>query len=744
MTTPATTARTSDWPVRLQRRPDVVVVEQRYGHRRYWVLKDPVAWRYVKLSEPEYAIWQALDGRVSLRQIQEAFETQFAPLKISEPQLHRFLGDLHRKGLVLADADEQGTELLRRDAQRRWGERVRALGGVLALRFRGINPDPVLDRLVPLVRPLFSPAALAGSLLMVLAALGLVAVQFDVLRARLPEFSAFFQAANVVWIAAALAGTKVLHELGHGLTCRHFGARCHELGVMLLVFVPCLYCNVSDAWTLPNKWQRIAVTAAGVWVELVLAAVCTFVWWFSEPGWLNTLCLNMMFVCSVSTLLFNGNPLLRYDGYYVLADWIEVPNLWQQSRGYLASLVRRFHLGVEAYEDLAWRTEPRHLLVLYGLASIAYRWIVLVAILLFVFRFLEPYRLEVIAWLIAVLVLTGIVASPIKQGWQWMKHPGNRSRIRWGRFASSALVVLVATLALALTPVPFRVAAPLVLEPADARRVYVPVPGELETLFIVEGQQVAAGEDLARLRNVGLSVETLELAGEVERQQARIDGLQARRAFDLDAASQIPAAQEFLADLRTRLDQRRKEETRLVLRAPAAGTIIPPPAIPAKPSESGLLPDWTGTPLQPRNLGSKLESGTLFCLIGDPQRLEATLYIDQSDVEYVQVGQRVRLRMNALPGRILEGELIELARMDAKIAPRELMPQDLPMRAGSDGVMRPLQTPYQARVRLDDHPYRLPAGSRGQARIHVGSLSLGSRIYRIVQRTFHFDRSAGD
>jgi len=739
----ATTARPNDWPVRIRRRPDVVPVEQRYGERRYWVLKDPVAWRYVKLSELEYAIWQTLDGHVSLRQIQESFETQFAPLKVSEPQLHAFLGELHRKGLVLADAAGQGTALLGRDAQRRWDERVRMLGGVLALRFRGINPDPVLDRLYGLVYPLFSPVALLSSLLVVLAALVLVAVQFDVLRGRLPQFSAFFQATNVVWIAAALAGTKILHELGHGLTCRHFGARCHELGVMMLVFVPCLYCNVSDAWTLPNKWHRIAVTAAGVWVELVLAAVCTFVWWFSEPGWLNTLSLNTMFVCSVSTLLFNGNPLLRYDGYYVLADWLEVPNLWQQSRGYLTSLVRRFHLGVDVYDDLAWRTEPRQLLVLYGLASIAYRWIVLVAILLFVFRFFEPYRLEIVAWSVAVLVLAGTAGPPIKQGWQWMKHPGNRRRIRWGRFASSALVVFVATLALALTPVPFRVTAPLVLEPADARRVYVPVSGELDAVPVVEGQQVAAGEELARLRNLALSVEVLELEGEVEREQARLDGLQARRAFDPDAALQIPASQEVLADLRGRLDQRREEVSRLVLRAPIAGTIIPPPELPKQPAESGQLPDWTGTPLQTRNLGSKLESGTLFCLIGDPQRLEATLYIDQSEIEYVHPGQRVRLRFDSLPGRILEGELVELARMDAKIAPRELMPQDLPVRAGADGVMRPLQTPYQARVRLDDHPYWLPVGARGQARVQVGSLSLGSRIYRLVQRTFHFDRSTG-
>ena len=158
-----------------------------------------------------------------------------------------------------------------------------------------------------------------------------VAVQFQAVRARLPEFHAFFCLDNLVWFLLAIAVSKALHELGHGLVCKHFGGECHELGLMLLVFTPCLYVNVSDAWLLPNKWHRIAISAAGMAVEVLLAAVCTFIWWFSEPGMLNYLCLNVMFISSVSTLVFNANPLLRYDGYYILSDLMEVPNLRQKA-----------------------------------------------------------------------------------------------------------------------------------------------------------------------------------------------------------------------------------------------------------------------------------------------------------------------------------------------------------------------------------------------------------------------------
>ncbi|MGH7128191.1 MAG: hemolysin D, partial [Planctomycetaceae bacterium] len=134
-----------------------------------------------------------------------------------------------------------------------------------------------------------------------------------------------------VWILVALAVVKIGHELAHAAACKHFGGECHEMGLMLLVFTPCLYCNVSDAWMLPSKWHRAAVGAAGMYLEVVLAAACTFLWWFSTPGLFNTICLNTMFVCSVGTLLFNGNPLLRYDGYYIISELFEVPNLHRQA-----------------------------------------------------------------------------------------------------------------------------------------------------------------------------------------------------------------------------------------------------------------------------------------------------------------------------------------------------------------------------------------------------------------------------
>ena len=144
-----------------------------------------------------------------------------------------------------------------------------------------------------------------------------------------------------------MAIVKVLHEFGHGLSCKKFGGECHEIGFMLLVFTPCLYCNVSDSWMLPNKWKRVWIGAAGIYVEMILASIAAFVWYFTEQGTtINDLCLNMMFLNVVSTVLVNGNPLLRFDGYYILMDALEIPNLRQKSTEVLKRWVPKDVLGV--------------------------------------------------------------------------------------------------------------------------------------------------------------------------------------------------------------------------------------------------------------------------------------------------------------------------------------------------------------------------------------------------------------
>ena len=218
-------------------------------------------------------------------------------------------------------------------------------------------------------------------IMLALSALTLVVVQFDVFHSRLPRFTRSSKRRTGSGWRLTLAITKILHEFGHGLSCKHFGGECHEMGVMFLVLTPCLYCNVSDSWMLPNRWHRAAIGAAGMYVELVLASICTFIWWFTEPGLLNYICLNVMFISSVSTVMFNANPLLRYDGYYILSDVLEIPNLRQKASTILNRKLGAWCLGLEEPEDPFLPQRKQWLFATYTVASAIYRWVVTFSIL---------------------------------------------------------------------------------------------------------------------------------------------------------------------------------------------------------------------------------------------------------------------------------------------------------------------------------------------------------------------------
>jgi putative peptide zinc metalloprotease protein len=722
----------------MRMRPDLCIAPQEYASRRYWLVKDPVALRYYHLGEEEHAVLAMLDGRTSLLEMQRRFQADFAPLQVTLEQLYSFVGHLAQLGLLLVESPGQTEALLERRIRRRRSAWLETATSVLAIRFRGVDPEPLLRWLGLRCTWLFSPWFLGACLALVAGAVILAALCFDVLAAKLPEMRAFLSPGNLLWLAVCMALAKGLHELGHALTCKHFGGACHEIGILLLVFTPCLYCNVSDVWLFANKWHRIAVSAAGILVEIVLASACLFLWWFSEPGLANTLFLNMVVVCSVNTLLLNGNPLLRYDGYYVLADLIEVPNLSQQARAVLRRGLERLFLGENRPPARYVPKRLRALVGVYGIASLVYRCFVLVLVLWVVYKFLKPYNLEVLAELVAVLAIAGMIAMPLWSFASWFSNPLARQSFRPGRAAVSCLVCVLVAAAALLIPLPFRIYAPAVIEPQGGRSVYVVVPGRLVEA-VQPGEHVAAKQELGRLASLDLAREVADLSGQREQQRLRLMNLRLRLADDLSVAPQIPPAQEALRGIESRLAQRQRDQQQLVLRAPEAGTVIPAPWQPAPPFSPDRLRAWSGDLLEPRNVGAYLESGTLFCVIGDPLRLEAVLVVDQADMQFVSQGQRVRLKLDQMPGRVVEGTITEVSKTDLKVAPRELAKESgLAIRLDRAGIPHPASTSYQARVALDACPQGLLVGAHGQAKILAAPQSLGSRIYHGLSQVFRF------
>ncbi len=727
-------------------RPDLKARKQRYQGRVYWVVKDPIGLQYYRFEEEEFAILQMLDGQSSLEEIGERFEEEFPPQTIKVEELQNFIGMLHRSGLVLSDSPGQGVQLKKRRDERRRKEMIGAASNVLAFRFKGFDPERLLNAMYPWVSWFFTPLATWASLALAFSALSLVIVQFDIFQSRLPSFQSFFAAQNWLLIAGVLGGTKIIHEFGHGLSCKHFGGECHEMGVMFLVLTPCLYCNVSDSWMLPSRWHRAAIGAAGMYVEIVIASIATFLWWFSEPGLLNYICLNIMFVSSVSTILFNANPLLRYDGYYILSDIMEVPNLRQKSTAILTRNLRKWCLGMEPEEDPFLPKRNQALFAFYTVASFFYRWFVLLSILYFLNKVFEPYGLKILGQLIALASLYGLIVMPFVKVYKFFRVPGRWSKVKKVRMFTSLALLGGLVAAMFLVPFPSKVMCSFELQPRNATSVYVEVAGKIEEIAVEPGQRVEAGDLLVNMSNLDLQIEITRLRGERAALEEQLRTIEQVRFNDESAGLQLDTVRESLKSINEQLEQILRDTQRLRITAPVAGTIIPPPSKRESLSNEDIsLASWSGTPLKKENLGATLspeEQHNLLCQIGDPDAWDAVLVIDQSDLDLVVPGQQVRLMFEESADHVFVSQIESIADDELEaLSPRLASTSGgaVPAQADIDGVVRPLSTSYQAAAPLDNSLGLFRNGLVGQARIKTAPRTLAARLGRYLRRTFSFD-----
>lgn len=727
----------------LRKRNDLVVTQQRHQGRIYFVVKDPVGLGYFRLRQEEYAVLEMLDGQTSLDQIKEQFEKKFAPQQLSLKQLQWFIGQLHRSGLILSNVPGQGEQLLFRRNEKLWQELKGKLANVLALRFKGIDPELLLTWMNRKLWWIYTPQFIWICIALWMAALTLVLVQFDTFQAKLPAFHEFFQAKNAMLMFVALGVTKVIHEFGHGLTCKHFGGECHEMGFMLLVFSPCLYCNVSDSWMLTNKWHRVYISIGGIFVELCIASVCTFIWWFTQPGVLNYLCLSVMFICSVSTIFFNGNPLLRYDGYYVVSDLLEIPNLWQKSRSVLNKVLGQLCLGLPWQPDPFLPEKGHFWFGAYAVASSIYRWFVTLSILWFLHQVFKPYRLEVLGMMLAMVSVVGLVAMPAYSVFKFFWIPGRLNQVKPIRVVVSMALLALAVALVLFFPLPRRVFTTFVVEPRDADRVYVVVPGEIQEVLVSPGEWVKKGAVLARLRNPDLDLEISQLEGQVAEQKLFVKNLEVRRLTSSDAAAVIGAANANLKATQERLADRNKDRNRLELRAPSDGYVLPPPVVPEPTGarREKELREWIGVPFDSRNRFAYLKTGALFCMIGYPNRLEAILVIDQGDIEFVAEKQSVDLKTENLAYETFQGQIAEIAKGELDAAPAALSQKaggELQTRSVGNGQEAPASTSYQAKVPLNYDDKRILLSMAGRAKIHAGYTTLSQILWRYFRQTFTF------
>jgi putative peptide zinc metalloprotease protein len=724
-------------PLALRARADVQMVEQRAGHGRRWAVKDPVSLRYYHLGETEMFLFRLLKRPRSYLELKERFEGAFPPQRISVEQIQEFCARLHAHHLLVSDGAGQAAVLRQRRDQRRRESFINVAFGLLAIRLPGMNAEPSLRPLAWLGNALFSgPFALAASLMLAVANVLLFGRAGEFVR-ELPTLQTLAQPHVFAYFLLTMLMVKITHELGHALACRRFGGECHEVGILLLTFMPCLYCDVSDSWMFASRWRRIVVALAGIYVELLVAAVAAILWCLSEPGPLHTISLYVVIACTVSTVLVNGNPLLRYDGYYVLSDLAGVPNLDEQSRRALWSPLLRWITQRNGPDDPL--DGGRLWLALYAAAAVTYRLVVLGVILWLIHYVLVENHLRPLADVLAGTVLCGMIFHALRSAYRsiaplpaW-RAGGTlwRSAVLAGLFLGGALVVLNHRLEQ-------RAEVTIQLEAIGAVPVFSPLSGQLVDA-VPYGESVQPGQRLAQLRDQDMQLHLEGLTGRVQEVDARLETLSIRAQQFPALFAEIATMRTVHADLRRQQTTLRNEEQRLAIRAPIDGVVLRPPAAYGCPRPDSIeLHPYAGAPLDLSNRGSYLNKGELICLVGQPHNLQAVARVDAADVGLITIGDLVRLRLNQNPSQTIQGNVTEIGLSELQTSGRQS--GNTPAVGARPAVLSDGFSPaqYYVRMKLDRHPAWVRHGSGGVARIVTGHQTVAQMIQRFCYRVFRF------
>lgn len=729
---------TRDRAIPLSTRRDLIAKEIGYQGTGYWVIKDPVALKYYRLTKEQYCILEALKENRTLIELKQLLQFEFPTTPVKTRDVQRLLSDLHEKNLLFTNRRGQGHELLAIQQKNQLKQIMSTAQNFLFLRLPGFDPEWMLVRMLPWLSWMFSRWAFTFCVALASAALLLVAIEFNTFRARLPEFQQFFGWPNLLYLWATLAITKLIHEFGHGLSCKYYGGECHKIGVMLLVFSPTLYCDVSDSWMLKNKWHRIIIGGAGAYIEVVLSSLAIFAWWFSEPGLFNHLCLNVFFLSTVSTVIFNLNPLIRFDGYYMLADFLEIPNLRQKADRALTRTIAWYCFGIHIPEDPFTPDRDRHWFILYAIAAWCYRWVLVIGIAMFLYAFLKPYGLQNLGITMAVISIGTMVYGMIRGLIQIFKTPRNEPMNYFKVTATTVVLGGLAVVILAI-PVPWWINSSFIVEPYGVKHVHALESAELKEVYVKPGQQITQGDKLMDFHSPDLERQLLELETQLKVANRHVETVK-----HIQNPGELAMGRERVKTIESQIAQMKQRIAKLTVFAPIDGKVI---AAESRDSATRPLADreqlqgWSGTLFQKKNSHAFVEVGTPLLSIAPSEQMQAVLIINQDDRNDIKEGQPVSLRCYHVVDQIYSATIERISARQTNIAPKALSNKakgDLVTVTDSQGRERLTDTSYQAIVKLPADSDLMITGVRGRARFIVDKRTVGQWIWRYLQQTFYF------
>jgi len=690
-------------------RTDLLVNQQMFEGRSYYVVKDPISLQYFRMTAEDYFLATLFDGKRTFGQIRELYveryphvRLDYTPEELNERVL-RFANDL----ALLQFLSVQGQRLKARWEQAKTAKKKKKglytlANSLFFFRKSLFDPDKLFAKMAKPLWWIWTPTTAWISA--VIIALG--AIVFIAKADRVGEAIAnLFSIQNIALMWVTMFVIKAIHELGHGLTCKHYGGEVHEIGAMMLVFTPYFFVNVSDSWTMPKRRHRVLVSFAGIYVELIFAAFATFLWAIVQPGAFKDFLFNFIFLASVSTIIFNANPLMRFDGYYIMMDLLEVPNLQAKSRALITHHVKHLIFGAKSADPVLQRMPlPKKRLWLfytYAILSWVYGYWVIYSLIVFMKPHLEPFGLGGLANWFSAIALTSWVVLPFigffkslefkREDW----NAGGRLR----RLGSVAGVLLAAFAVLCFLPWPLTIKRAGTVELAEPQQVRPEVSGFIQQILVHEGERVKTGMALAKLENREIVQNRTEATSRLRVAEANM-----QRALGEGKPAEYKQAETLRAAMETKFKDADRDVRNLTVTASADGTVL--------------------TPSLDRIKGKLIKSGELLCEIAplDPLRIKVAL--SEKQVRYIDKGQKVVLKAHAYPTREFHGVIANKPVMFFG----EDIPKGFSKKYGGDvltytdekGKEIPVERTFEAVVEVDNKDGLLRPGMTVRGKIHAG------------------------
>lgn len=684
-----------------------------YRGEPWYVLQDHSSGRHHRFTPAAYALIGLMDGKRTVQEIWESVVGRLGGEAPTQTEAIQMLARLHAADLLQCDVPPDAAEIFDRHERQRGTQRRRHFSNPLSIRFPLFDPERLLERLAPLGSLLFSRFGGLVWITLVLWGAILAAVHWDALTHNLAD--RVLTVHNLLWLWITYPVIKAIHELAHGLAIKVRGGEVHEAGIMLLVFMPVPYVDASASSAFPDKGKRMLVGAAGIGAELFLAALALLLWLNVEPGVVRTIAYNTMIIGGVSTLFFNGNPLLRFDGYYVLADAIEIPNLGSRSTRYIGYLLQRYLFGVRDAESPATTSGERVWFLAYGVASFVYRMFILFVIVVFISS--KSLAAGVIIGVWAVFMQIGM---PLYKGVKFVLSSPQIRRQRLRALSSSAAALAALAILVFLVPLPLSTRAEGVVWLPEDAVVRAGAGGFVRHFLSEPNSAVDRGDPLILCEDPLLQARVDVLEARLTELEARFDAVERKDRVEAEVIK------EEIATVRGALQRANERADELVVRSPAAGVFVVPRAhdLPGRFAEQG---DLLGYVLDDSEATIRVvvSQNAIGLVRGRTEHVEVKLAGEPADTLPAVIRREVPAADDRLPSAALGtagGGSIPVDPADSK-------------------GLKALQPVFQFELALAEHAQAPHKGARVFVRFDHGAEPLFQRWYRRGRQLFlkHFD-----